>query len=98
LLSFYYNGVHTFLLFFWLFICVWNGGCYYVKHLEYNRAISFKQQKEARAQQLKIELRKIEEQLAEMAKKESSENTSNSSTVAAAVAPAAPALDIKKEN
>jgi len=50
---------------------------------------------------LKLELKKIEEQLAEMAKKELAAETSVESTpaqAAAVEAPAAPALEIKKEN
>lgn len=40
LACFYSEYAHTFFLFFWLFICVWNGSAYYVKFFQYTQKLS----------------------------------------------------------
>lgn len=43
LCAYYSKIAHTFLMFFWLFICVWNGSAYYVKFFQYTQKLSTQQ-------------------------------------------------------
>jgi len=38
--AFYFEIVHTILMFIWIYFCVWNGSCYYVKFFQYTKKLA----------------------------------------------------------
>ena len=73
LMSFYSNLMHTFLVFLWLGIGVWNGGCFYVKFFEYTKQLSYQQKQSIKLMKQAMEEKQVSEDTAEE-KQETSES------------------------